>query len=67
MEALETRLQNRKTETEESIKKRLDSAKESMDYAKTGEYDLVIVNDDVETAYQKLELFVATHWGMSCA
>ena len=63
MEALEQRLLKRQTETPDSLKKRLDSAQESMEYAKTeGAYDLVVVNDNIEEAYSQLEKFVVKNW-----
>ncbi len=45
---LERRLRMRKTETEETIGKRLGKAKEEMKFKK--DFDLVIVNDDLEKA-----------------
>ncbi|KAH9223788.1 P-loop containing nucleoside triphosphate hydrolase protein [Leptodontidium sp. 2 PMI_412] len=59
MEILESRLRNRGTEKEESIQKRLAQAKNELDYSKVeGVHDLIIVNDDLEEAYKKLEEFV---------
>ncbi|KAJ8320686.1 hypothetical protein KUTeg_002273 [Tegillarca granosa] len=56
IEALRERLLGRKTETEESLKKRLDTAQEALDYAnEEGSYDKVIVNDNVDTAYNELK------------
>ncbi|KAL4217069.1 hypothetical protein ACF0H5_023525 [Mactra antiquata] len=56
IEALEQRLRGRGTETPESLKKRLDSAQEALDYAKEpGSYDHIIINDDLEVAYEKLK------------
>lgn len=56
MELLKARLQGRGTETEESLQKRLDTAKEALDFAKEpGAYDHVIVNDDLDVAYEKLK------------
>ncbi len=64
LEALETRLKGRKTETEESLKKRLASAKESMDYAhQKGAYDIILINDNIDEAYQKLENYIVHQWG----
>ncbi|KAK4183476.1 P-loop containing nucleoside triphosphate hydrolase protein [Podospora australis] len=57
-EELEKRLRGRGTEKEESIQKRLKQAKVELDYAKTGVHDITIVNDDLETAYKKLEDFI---------
>lgn len=55
IEVLKERLQGRGTETEESLKKRLDTAQEALEYAdEEGAYDHVIVNDNLDTAYAKL-------------
>ncbi|PVD38139.1 hypothetical protein C0Q70_00750 [Pomacea canaliculata] len=55
IESLKSRLEGRGTETEESLKKRLETAQEAMDYAaKPGAYDHIIVNDDFDVAYEKL-------------
>lgn len=48
VEELEQRLRNRKTETEESIKKRLDRARFELTFA--SQFDIVIVNDDLAAA-----------------
>ncbi|KAF7309676.1 Guanylate kinase-like domain-containing protein [Mycena indigotica] len=51
--ALRSRLQGRGTETETSVQKRLATALKEIDYAKEPNvHDLVIVNDDLERAYQ---------------
>ena len=52
-EELENRLRGRKTEDEESIKKRLSAFKEELKMIDKYRYN--IVNDEVETAYQKLQ------------
>ncbi|KAK2146965.1 hypothetical protein LSH36_576g01002 [Paralvinella palmiformis] len=53
---LEKRLRDRGTETEDSLKKRLDTAKAELEYAdQKGSYDHIIVNDDLEIAYEKLK------------
>lgn len=63
IEELEKRLTNRGTETPDSLAKRLASAQEAFDFAqKEGSYDIVIMNDNVETAYLKLEEFVLANW-----
>ncbi|KIY70287.1 guanylate kinase [Cylindrobasidium torrendii FP15055 ss-10] len=51
MTLLRERLQNRGTETEASVQKRLATAVKEIDYAKTAEKDFVIINDDFERAY----------------
>lgn len=59
LEALEQRLRGRGTETEESIQKRLAQANNELEYAETpGVHDFVLVNDDLEEAYKKLEEYV---------
>ncbi|XP_060581346.1 guanylate kinase-like isoform X2 [Ruditapes philippinarum] len=61
MEALEKRLRGRGTETEESLKKRLDTVQEALDYAKVpGAYDHIIINDDLDVAYEKLKGILCT-------
>lgn len=53
---LEKRLRERGTETDESLQKRLDTAKRELDYeqAEKNAFDHVIVNDDLDKAYEKL-------------
>ena len=57
---LETRLRGRSTEDEESLKKRLDKAMYELAFA--SKFDLIIMNDDLETAksevYQKINDFL---------
>lgn len=54
--ALKSRLRGRGTETDESVAKRLAIALKEVAYAKQpGVHDLVIVNDDVDRAYNLLE------------
>lgn len=50
--ALRQRLQGRGTETEASTAKRLAMALREIEYAKEGAHDLVIVNDDIDRAYE---------------
>ncbi|ORX35349.1 putative guanylate kinase [Kockovaella imperatae] len=52
---LKQRLKGRGTETEESMRKRLDAARAEIEFAMTGKHDIVIVNDNVEEARAKLE------------
>ncbi|PTB59999.1 hypothetical protein M431DRAFT_116 [Trichoderma harzianum CBS 226.95] len=62
-EELETRLRNRSTETEESIEKRLQQAKDELEQADTpGLYDMVLVNENIAVSYDKLENFL---WRLS--
>lgn len=61
MENLKKRLLGRGTESTESLKKRLDTAQEALDYAEEpGAYDVIIVNDDLEAAYAKLKELLKT-------
>ena len=56
LEELERRLRGRNTETEEQIKKRLDTAK--LELSAKMEYDISLVNEDLESAYSQLESFM---------
>lgn len=59
LQALESRLRGRGTEKEESVQKRLKQAKEELEYSNVpGVHDIIIVNDDLDTAYKELEDFV---------
>ncbi|XP_016048917.1 guanylate kinase isoform X2 [Erinaceus europaeus] len=56
MEVLEQRLRQRNTETEESLAKRLAAARADMESSKEpGLFDLIIVNDSLDKAYQALK------------
>ena len=57
MESLEKRLRERGTETEESLNKRLNTALVELEYEKSEKnaFDYVIVNDNLEQAYEKLK------------
>ncbi|XP_053569712.1 guanylate kinase isoform X1 [Bombina bombina] len=56
VEILEKRLRDRKTESEESLQKRLKAAIEDIEISKEpGLFDLVILNDDLEEAYSNLK------------
>ena len=55
LELLETRLRGRGTETDESLQKRLETAKQEMEWGLTaGSVDIVITNDLIDQAYTKL-------------
>ncbi|KAL8489596.1 hypothetical protein ACS0TY_025493 [Phlomoides rotata] len=55
-EELEKRLRARGTEVEEQIQKRLRNAKAEMEQGKEpGLFDHILVNDDLETCYEKLK------------
>ncbi|XP_037025516.1 guanylate kinase isoform X1 [Bradysia coprophila] len=59
LQELENRLRNRKTETEESLQKRLKTAKTEMEYGKVpGNFHIVIHNYELTMAYQALRDFV---------
>ena len=61
MSALRARLEQRGTEGEAAVQKRLVAALEEIEYAKEPNvHDLVIVNDDLDRAY---ELFKKVAWG----
>lgn len=53
LDILEQRLRNRGTESEKSLSIRLQRAKKEIKYA--DKFDLVVVNDKVETAYSEIE------------
>ncbi|XP_075533315.1 guanylate kinase isoform X3 [Dermacentor variabilis] len=55
MKALEERLRGRGTESEESLSKRLARASEEIAYGENqGNFDLLLVNDNLKSAYNKL-------------
>lgn len=56
-EELEKRLRHRSTETEEKIQQRMQKAETEL--AKAEEFDLVLVNDDLEKAINTAELVVS--------
>ena len=53
---LESRLRNRKTEVEESLKKRLKDARNEIKYIQ--DYNYLIVNDNIKVAIKKLESII---------
>ncbi|XP_075877713.1 guanylate kinase isoform X4 [Nelusetta ayraudi] len=56
MEVLEERLRERKTESEENLLKRLNAAHVDMKFSQEpGLFDAVIVNDNLEDAYEQLK------------
>jgi len=60
LQALEDRLRDRGTETEEKIQTRLNNAKKEMEYKdKPNFWDHVIVNDDLDRAYDQFEKALA--------
>ena len=58
-QSLRTRLLGRGTETEESMQKRLDTALKDMKWAEEAVdlFDMIIINDNIDEAYAKLEAF----------
>lgn len=62
LEVLKKRLKRRRSESEESLEERLRWARYEMELSK--EYDQVLVNDDLETTYNKLKEII-THLGES--
>ena len=59
LEILEERLRGRGTDDEESVKKRLNQADKEMAFAKEeGVHDKIVVNDDLDRAYQEVEKWV---------
>ncbi|XP_014279756.1 uncharacterized protein [Halyomorpha halys] len=58
IQTLEARLRSRGTETEESLKRRLSVCKEEIRYGQDGNFDIVIVNDDLAAAYGCFEDFL---------
>jgi len=59
MEELERRLRDRKTESEDAIQKRLETAKREMEFGNIeGNFDIIIVNDDVDKASKELNDFM---------
>lgn len=59
IEDLEKRLKKRGTETEETLGKRLEAAGREMAYGQApGNFDIIIVNDDIDRAYEEFKNFV---------
>ena len=59
LNVLEKRLRGRGTDDEDSIRKRLEQAEKEIDFAKEeGAHDRIIVNDDLDRAYQQVEYWV---------
>lgn len=64
---LERRLRARKTETDESLQRRLTTARTEMEYGEQpGNFDIVIENDNLDKAYEKLRDFVSTKLKPQC-
>ncbi|CAG0919552.1 unnamed protein product [Notodromas monacha] len=61
LETLEKRLRSRGTDSDDAIERRLAVARAEMDYGtEPGNFDLLVVNDDLETAYEEFKEFVFT-------
>ncbi len=56
MEEMEKRLRNRKTDTEEKIQERVAKAARELKFAK--DFDVILINDDLETAKKDAEILV---------
>ncbi|GAB7361565.1 hypothetical protein MBLNU230_g1617t1 [Neophaeotheca triangularis] len=57
VEILEQRLRGRATDKEEDILLRLKQAEKEIAFAKTGVHDKIVVNDDLEKAWEELREF----------
>jgi len=56
---LEQRLRGRGTETDESLQKRLEQAEREIEFSREeGVHDMVIVNNDLDTAYREVEAWI---------
>lgn len=62
LESLEDRLRTRGTDSEETIQKRIEAAKTEM--LKAREYDMVIMNDDLDRAYSELKTYLVEKLGL---
>ncbi|MEX2345339.1 MAG: guanylate kinase [Balneolaceae bacterium] len=58
LDVLKERLKKRGTETEETLKIRLERAKKEMAFA--SQFDTIVINDDLETAYRQIKKIVST-------
>ncbi|XP_052890524.1 uncharacterized protein LOC128298781 isoform X2 [Anopheles moucheti] len=59
IEELERRLRGRKTETEESLQKRLNTARKEIEYGtELGNFDVVVQNNNLKQAYEDLRNFI---------
>lgn len=58
MEELEKRLKGRGTETEDSFKKRFETAKQEL--ARAPEYDYIVVNDEISKCVEKIRNIIET-------
>ncbi|XP_050080846.1 uncharacterized protein LOC126568419 isoform X2 [Anopheles maculipalpis] len=59
IEELERRLRGRQTETEESLQKRLNTARKEIEYGtEVGNFDVVVQNNNLKQAYEDLRNFI---------
>lgn len=59
IEALEERLRKRQSETEESLRKRLEVARKEIAYGLTpGNFHMIIHNDDIDEAYEAFREYI---------
>lgn len=59
LEVLEKRLRNRGTDSEDAIQARLEAAKRELAYAaEKGSHDLIVVNDNLDVAYEQFRNFI---------
>ena len=61
LEVLETRLRDRGTDTEEKIKRRLETAKQELKQVER--YDYIVVNDTIEQAVNEVESIIKSGGG----
>ena len=59
LEVMEKRLRSRETESEEKIRQRLAKAEKEMSYA--DKFDVILINDDLETAKKEAEKLVGKY------
>ena len=58
VDILEQRLRGRATDKEEAIQQRLAQARNELEYSKTpGVHDKIIINDDLEKAWEEFHVF----------
>jgi guanylate kinase len=57
LETLEQRLRDRRSETEDSLQRRLTNAR--LEIARAGEYDYQVINDDLDTALASMRVILA--------
>lgn len=63
VDELRKRLNSRGTETEETLKNRMDTAISAINYSKvSGAYDSVIINDELDKAYAELRAYLQEHF-----